>query len=231
MDLLSFLRRRLDFVSHLHDGAISPFVEKEGKIEAGEEPYEDLRNAEFGDVSEPPFLDEWLEAHESCEIIGMWGLCMVQQALKSYLEEYLAQLQSDYYRKHPKFGDLVSQKRAPGWFERYRLFFLEDLKVDWHQSGVNLDDLEHLNLTRNDFTHNVDLRDTGTYQIKAHAERFPKGMFVDQLWGESKIMGGRLRVDRETLKHAIQIVLTFCEYLEGIRTRWMDHIRSFPEQT
>src|ERR1700736_6332935 len=94
MDFLWFLRRRLGFVSDLYDTATAPFAETMRKIEAGEEPYLDLRNPE--DVSEPAFLDEGLAASDSVDVIGYWCLCTVHASFKAYLEEYVADMSRSY---------------------------------------------------------------------------------------------------------------------------------------
>jgi hypothetical protein len=59
MDLLYFLKQRLQFLQNLYDSTVSVFEEKKQRIEAGE-PYIDSRDPEYAD--EPAFLAEWQEA-------------------------------------------------------------------------------------------------------------------------------------------------------------------------
>jgi hypothetical protein len=55
MDLLYFLKRRLEFVQSLYDNAVEPFERTKYQIEKGEEPYVDRRNPE--DYDEPALSD------------------------------------------------------------------------------------------------------------------------------------------------------------------------------
>ena len=70
MDLLWFVRRRLEFIDRLYDQTTAPFRETIRKIDAGEAPFVDTRNPEYDDVSEPMFLEEYQEAAESIEVVG-----------------------------------------------------------------------------------------------------------------------------------------------------------------
>jgi hypothetical protein len=225
MDILWFLRRRLSFVANLYDTATAPFETTKGKIEAGEPPFVDQRDLERFDVSEPPFLEEFLEANESAEVIGHWCLCMVQASLKAFLEEYVENMERDYGRA---LGDLrakLSAKKAKSWFERYRLLFGEELDIDWHKGPVPMTDLEQINLTRDDLIHNVDMATTYVYQTEKHAEHYPKSLFTDEVWMKMGL-GGKIVIKKDQLTKAVALVENFCAWLEEIRVRYPAYVRS-----
>lgn len=225
MDILWFLRRRLQFVSTLYNGATDSFQETIRKIKAGEPPYVDRRNPEHDDVSEPAFLEEYQEASESIEAIGHWCLCMAYASLKAFLETFIEEMARDF---SSALGDLpakLAAKKGKSWFERHRLLFLEDLRIDWAKAPVKVDDLEQINLARDDVVHNVDVTTAYIYQTEKHAERYPKGLFVDELW-VTLGLGGRVRIGRDELTNALALVDAFCTWLEEIRVRYPDHLKS-----
>src|SRR5713226_1815854 len=218
MDVLYFLQRRLRFTSNLYDQAGAPFRETIRKIEAGELPYVDPRNPEYDDVSEPFFLEQYQEAAESIEVIGHWCLCMVYASLKAYLDGFITQMARNF-RNGSKLRQLLAEKKAKNWFERYRLLFLEDMGIDWHKGPVKLSELEHLNLARDDVTHNVDVMSMYVYRTERHAARYPKGLFVDEVWMNLNL-GGRIKVGRDELTSGLRMVDDFCAWLEDIRIHY-----------
>jgi len=225
MELLWFLRRRLEFINKLYDQTTISFQEIVRKINAGEEPFVDTRDPEYHDVSEPMFLDEYQEAGESIEVIGHWCLCMVYASFKAYLGEFITAMSNDYRGGFEDLRRRLAAKKANSWFERYRQLFLEDLGIDWHKGPVKLSEMEHLNLARDDVTHNVDVMSTYVYQTERHAERYPKGLFVDEVWTNLNL-GGRIRVGRDELTAGLRMVDAFCAWLEDIRIRYPAYIKT-----
>jgi hypothetical protein len=226
MDLLWFLRRRLHFISKLYGGATSPFRDTIQQIEAGAPPYVDERDPEYAD--EPAFIDEYQQAAESIEVIGHWSLCMVYASCKAFLEEYVEEMARNY-RGLGVLSQILSNKKAKSWFERYRLLFLEDLGIDWEKGPVKLTDLEHMNLTRDDLTHNVDFLSMYVYQTERHAERYPQGRFVDELWTRLGI-GARIKVGPNELDDASAAVDRFCAWLEEIRNNYPRYVSTLVDQ-
>jgi hypothetical protein len=222
MDLLYFLKLRLSFIGQLYDRATEPCLDVKTKIDAGDEPYVDRRDPEY--ATEPAFLEEWEEADNSVTVIGHWCLCWVQASLQAYLRECIGP--SGGWWSHKRLRDALPKKEGKSSFERYRLLFLEDIGVDWNKGPIALSDLEQLNLTRDDLTHNIDMLSIGFIsRNKKHAERFPEGLFVDELWRDAGLGLERLKVDREKLLLAVDLVGTFCAWLEAIRTRYPRYVK------
>lgn len=230
MDILWFLRRRLRFISDLYDTATAASRDTMLKIEEGEPPYVDTRDPECDDVSVPAFLEEYQEASESAEVIGHWCLIMAHASLKAFLEEYIAEMAGRY----PKaFGDLhakLDSTKASNWLERYRTVFLLELRIDWNEAPVKLTDIEQINLTRDDLIHNVNVTSTYIYQTKKHGQRYPQSLFADEMWA-GLASGGRIKVGREELTRALEIVEDFCRWLEEIRSNYLAHVRTTEEPT
>lgn len=216
MDVLWFLRRRLEFTSHLYDVSSAPFRETMQKIEAGEEPFVDRRNPEYDDVSEPRFLEEFLAASEAVEVIGHRCLMMVFASLQAFLREQVSHMAEAFGRDRKGVRVRLDAVKAKHWFERYRKFYLEEFGIDWSKGPVKLDDLEQINLTRDDLVHNVDVTSPYVYRTEKHAARFPKSLFTDELW-EGLAIGSKIKVGRDELTKALEIVDSFCAWLEEHR--------------
>jgi hypothetical protein len=77
-----FFHQRVAFIRQLYAGASAPFVERQHKIEGAEPPFHD---PPFFDDGEPPFLEEFLEARDSADVLGHACLCMLSSALHAYL--------------------------------------------------------------------------------------------------------------------------------------------------
>lgn len=227
MDILWFLKQRLEFIDRLYNDSTASFREKMCKIEAGEPPYEDQRNPEYDDVSEPAFLEEWQDANEAVEVVGHWCLNMVQASLKAFLEEYVNDM-ARYYRPLSAAKEELAKTKAANWFERYRLFFLNYFRIDWERGPVNIQDLEHMNLTRDDLTHNVSVTTNAVYQTEKHAKRYPKGLFTDGVWATFGL-GGKIKIGRDQLTHALGLVYGFANWLENIRINYIAHLRTLAE--
>ena len=201
VDLMWFLLDKLRFIQNFYDSASQPFVTKMRQIDHHEPPFDVDDNAD-PESDEPPFLAEWIAASESAEMLGNFGLCLVQSALKQFLEAFLQET-----------GGTLPAGRG-SWFERYQTFFRDEYGIEWEAGPVNLEILEDLSLARNDIQHGGTLTTRTTIQNPEYARRFPNSMFT-----ESFIVRPRIAVDRTSLTAAIQAVQTFCAYLEHERRR------------
>ena len=185
MDFLYFLRDHLRFIRYFYEIAMQPFEEIKRKIRAGEAPYVDQRDPDRDDY-EPAFLAEWEDADVAMDVIGMTCLGMLQTAFQSFLREHVKAIGGDTLFKH------VSQMKQGSWFANYRTLFVNELRTDWAGSGVDLDLLEQVILTRNDFQHKVEITSAIVYQSKKHAEKYPDTPFRDPGWPVSAFMPARL---------------------------------------
>jgi hypothetical protein len=223
VDLLHFLDRRLTFVQRLYDSTVGPFEERKRQIVAGEPPYDYAGNPEDYD-GDPPFLEEWQEADDSVMVLGHWCLSMVHASLQVYLRDSISPYGSYWWKPSALIALLGNIKKSDGNFQRYRLLFRDHLGVDWEKGPVAIADLEQLNLTRNDLTHAIDIMSFNVRRDENHAERFPSGLFTDDLWKGLDIE--RIRIDRAKLELAIKLVKDFCTWLDSIRCQYPEYIRA-----
>jgi hypothetical protein len=194
-----FLRDRLRFIESLYDSASEPFATKMRRITDKEPPF-DTYDSIDPENDDPPFIADWIEAMEATELLGNLSLCLVQSALKQFLELFIGES-----------GHNAPTGRGP-WLTRYQQFFLDEYKIDWLKSPVSVRVLEDLSRARDGIQHGGTLTTRVTIQNPDYARRF-----TDSLFTEPFIPGPRIVVTRESLTAAVQVVEDFCAYLEGIR--------------
>jgi hypothetical protein len=149
---------------------------------------------------------------------------MVQASLQTYLQDSISPYGAYWWKPAALIALLSQIKKADSKFQRYRLLFRDHLGIDWEKGPVAIADLEQLNLTRNDLIHQIEIGGFSVKRDEKHAERFPIGLFTDDLWKGLDIE--RIRVDRAKLELAIKLVTDFCTWLDGIRCRYPEYIRA-----
>lgn len=212
MDILAGLKDKLRFIERHYAAASDQFRETKRKIEDGEEPFEPPPfDPETATDFEPPFLERWQEADESLNIEGQAALKLVHSAFHDYLV-WLAKLGGDKLTATGK-----------SWLERYKKHFLDTYGIDFEQGPIPLNELEEVNLARNDTEHSSEPFGMTRRQSVEHQLRFPTGLFVDEIdkqLAQSSDGGGwpgRINVTADGLKEAIRRVETFCEWLDSQR--------------
>jgi hypothetical protein len=210
LDILAGLKDKLRFIERHYAAASDPFRETKRKIADSEAPFEPPSFDPDTDTDlDPPFLEEWLEADESLNIEGQAALKLVRNAFHDYLVWFV------------KLGGVELTTKGKNWLERYRKHFHDTYGIDFEQGPVPLDELEEVNLARNDAEHSSDPFGMTRRQSGEHQLRFPTGLFVDEIDKRLAQRGdtrpGRINVTNNGLKEAIRRVETFCEWLDSQR--------------
>jgi hypothetical protein len=210
MDILAGLRDKLRFIERHYATASEPFRETKRKIEAGEAPYESPPFDPETDDLEPPFQEEWEEAIESLNIEGQAALKLVQGALREYLRASV-----DMY-------GIPLTAKGKNWLAKYKKHFHDVCGIDWDEAPVPVDELEEVNLARNDVEHGGEAFGMTRRQGPEHERRFPAGLFVNEMHKQrmkrSVYPGpGRIYVTAAGIKEAFRRVECFCEYLDSKR--------------
>lgn len=228
MDILYFLKRRLDFIKRFCDTAAEPFQTTKRKIENGQEPFVP-KDIESG---EPEYDSEWGECEDSLDVLGQCCLSLVKASLQAYLEKWALRMGGEYPNVFPDVRSKLTKKKGDrGWLGMYQRVFLEQFGIDWNKSPVPVSVLEEIVLTRNDFEHNVDIAVPRIRQSDEHSKRFPRPIFADEFEvaifkdpevpeEERAIPPWRLTVDRTKLHLVTDAVRNFCEWLEDAWDHW-----------
>lgn len=220
MDVLFFLKQRMDFVRRFYDTTALPFEERKRKIEAEEVPY----IPPYSEDGEPPFLEEWIEADESLDVLGHLCISMLAASLQLYLKTWDDKLELRCGAVHK------TEFKKSGWINGYRICFQDQLGIQWEESPADLHVLEEVVLARNRVQHPERITINRITYSKSDAKKLPRIFFVDDI--DMKIFsltGGienswiivpTLRVTREKLYTAVTEVERFCEWLnERIQER------------
>jgi len=196
MDYASFLADRLRFITYFYDQSIQPFKEIMRKIDAQEEPDE---MPAYYEEEEPPYLTEYLEAHEAASLLGVTCLTIVVGCFHTFLAHFI---KGNFVRaKLPKVEG--------GWFERYRALF-HDSPFCWDNSGADINLLSEAVFLRNDDNHFREIYSSYLRQSKDYKKAFTKSGFLD---GSAMGHLGIMTVTREKLISIIEEANKLAEFL------------------
>ena len=210
MNITYFLEQKLKLIEYFFSVATAPFGETLRKIEQNVEPYVVRSNPEY--AAGPAFQEEWDLADAAFQLAGASSLDYLQSTLHSFMFMYMEATGNLDVAKNIKLF------KKGSWYANYQECFKQCFNIDWAASEANLELIEHLILTRNDFAHGSHLLTLYAFQDQKHAEKHPGAAFVDARWRNSKLMGTKLAVSRESLFEAIEQVRKLCGYLEAQRT-------------
>lgn len=212
MDVLYFLKDRTRFIRQFHNTAAAPFLEVIRKIKAEEDPYE----PPYSEDDEPPFLEEWMEANTSLELLGMACVSMLSESLKLYFMTWERELG---IKCQPQLKSEFKQ----GFLNGYKTCFGHVLDADWDKCPVDFDILEQVTLARNRGQHPVDIASMNVTHSDEDRKKYPKPFFVTE-YEKRMLDPGKpenlswivsfLKVTRETLFAAIDQVEMLGEWLE-----------------
>lgn len=211
MDYIYFVDERLNLALYTFNLGTAPFEEVRRKIEVSEPPYDHPSGRD--DSEDDAYQESFENAGVAIQVIGMSCVELVQTALHVFLKKFVER----------SFGhqllDRVSQIREDGWFLKFKALFATNADYDWVNSGADLDLIEPLCLTRNDFHHSVDLTTRYPYQSKKHADKYSDSLFLDPAFGGVLMRERPLLVTRETLQSSVNEVRKLCEHIVNARRR------------
>jgi len=228
MDILAMLHARLDFICRFYSQATTPFETIKNLIVSEEEPY--LRDPETGAHG---YQAEWMEADDCLRVLGHCSLELLEKALHDYLREFIRR----ELGMLGVYGDATSQildrrlkayRKKDGWFGMYGRFLEARTTFRWSGSPIAPNQLEQINLCRNDIAHDPRIDNTCPLQSDDHFGRYPNSAFADDLWLESMVRVGKdgkpgypvaIHVTRKNLTAHIEYVRQFCVFVEAHRTK------------
>lgn len=147
MDAAFFLHRRTRFIRYYYAVGVGPFREIQRKINAQENPYNEAQRPNASEIMEPTFMEEWIEADEASQIVGLSAVSLLSDTLKLYFRALEQQLG---FRLSPE-----SKRKAKkeGFLTAYRDALSEMLETDWSSCPVRFEVIEQIVLARNRAQH------------------------------------------------------------------------------
>jgi hypothetical protein len=211
MNVVFFFKHRTDFIRKFYDEAVRPFLRTQKLIEAEEEPYV----PPYSEDGEPPFLEEWIEADTSIQIVGRTAISLLSESLKVYFiqwDELLGTQCSKYFKDEFK----------KGYWSGYRRCFSAAYAIDWTKCPAEAEIIEQVALARNLSQHAGRISQLSIRHPRDLRERFPNPIFVpeyeknledDELTSLSWL-GSDLVITRDALSEAIRQTELLVDWLE-----------------
>jgi len=225
LDILFFLKLRTDFIRRHYDVCVAPFLEQKRLIDAAEPPFHDPPYSEDG---EPAYLDKWIDADTSIQLVGVSCVSLLSDALKLYLN-LLQRRQLRFI-----FEDQEAKRLKKDFLATYLDALGEIFATDWTETGIDFAVIEQVLLARNRGQHGTNLTSFHLAHDERTMRKHPVPFFVSE--SELRLLGGSGRafsrflapaivITRDTLFAAIGEVEKLGEWIEtnGERTRpWLE---------
>lgn len=214
MDISYFFLERSRFIKYFYETAAGSFRDTLQQIKAQEPPYDD---PPFCDSGEPSYLEEWTQADEALEILGLCCISMLSSSLKLYF--------MSWEEKLPGQWDYEERKRAfkNGYLQGYRILFEHILDQPWSDSPVDIQLLEQVILARNREQHPEDITTMRVQHTYNDIRKFTRPFFLDEFdrirfdhgdFDKWRWMRPRVHVSREGIDAAILEAEKLVEWLE-----------------
>lgn len=211
MELVYFLKKRLEYAEFFFTTAAKPFEDIISSIEKKEPPFVPV----YDESSEPQFLKEWMDASTGLESVGITALSMLASSLQLFLNDWVCRIENPddkYKRTHSKRG----------WFYAYQKI-LEKIGLNLEDCPSDLKLIEQVVLARNRGQHPNHLTILRTTHSENDLEKHPSPYFVseadrriidfdnaDQSWW----LTPNVYVDYEKFKYVAAEIEKMCIWLE-----------------
>jgi len=221
MDATYFLKSRTAFIRAFYGTGAQSFDSVKRRIEDGHPPFD---NPPYSEDPEPAYLEEWMDAEASVEVLGLASISMLSDSLKLYLNT-LAERVIGFSFKNPKVA--FRYGFLPAYFDALG----EILATDWSDCPVDRALIEQIVLVRNRGQHGGDLTSFTVTHDRSMMEKHPRPFFVSDgelsmLTSEDGSLGSLLlptvRVSAAGLERAIQEVDALADWIDGRMDRAHD---------
>jgi hypothetical protein len=215
VDIGYFLNRRIAFIRQLYITATHEYVERQQKIEAEEAPFV----PPYSEDGEPPFLEEWLEADDSLQVLGRACVSMLAATLKLYFKAWEREVGIPV-------DDSLRSEFGRGFVNGYRAYFLHHFGIRFEDAPVNVAILEEIVLARNNIEHPESITSSHSHYSDSDLKKLAHPFFVDDREksllieiGESQnswLMPPTIHVTSDKLLNALAEIERFTNWLEQV---------------
>ncbi|MBE7542827.1 MAG: hypothetical protein M9913_20745 [Bryobacteraceae bacterium] len=204
------MSKKLRFIQRHYEGATHPFTSIMQKIIDREPPFDNDPNV-MPESSDPPFLEDYLDAVQSVAVVGDSCLCLVQSVLMDYLRD----------RIKMAGGRLPTDARKRALLLRYRDYYRDRLEIDWSHGPIEFAKLEEIVLARNEIVHQSCVYSHFSFASDKFAAKYPRSSYIVRYAPAS----AHIFVGPDAIADACATVEQFCAFLEdqwklrGVRGR------------
>lgn len=215
MDTGYFLNKRTVFIRNFYTQSAACFGETKRQIELSLPPFDD---PPYSEDSEPPFLEQWLDAESGRDIVAMTCVSLLSDTLKLYFETLKARVIGF------EFADSEKKAFREGFVKAHLGALSGILETDWSDCPADLGVIEQVVLARNRWQHGTNLAWLGSSHDSSTLAKYPRPFFVTEeegrIWNESggdpgSLLAPRLVITAESLFAAIEHVEKLVAYIEG----------------
>ena len=204
MDRSWFFRERIRYIRFFYHTGVAAFRNQKRLIENELPPYD---NPPYSENGEPPYLDEWIDADMSEDVLGRACVSMLSDALKVYLNS----------TREEDFGfEFVENNTLKRGFVRPHIqAFCCVLEVDLSNCPVNIELIEQIVLARNNIQHGSLLNSLNVDHDKRTLSRFPRPLFskTDDLERDERLRCPWYSTKLTVTEAALKAALDECESL------------------
>lgn len=215
MDVRYFLNRKVNFIRQFYEMSSAPFIERKRQIEAEEEPYV----PPYSEDTEPAFLEEWLEADESLQVVGRTCISMLAAVFHLYFKTWERQIGIPV-------DTSLKKDFKNGWFKGYKEYFARHFRIRFEDSPSKLGVMEEIVLVRNRDQHPESITMVSSHYSDSDLKKLSHPFFIGEndasLFSEAEegerswLMAPPIRVTAEKLFTALSEVEGFAEWLENV---------------
>lgn len=231
MDITYFAKNRISFIENMYDKATSPFADIIYKIENEISPY--IPN--YSEDNEPEFLNEWSDAQDSINIIGLQSVSLLAASLQLFFKAWI----KNTYRLNPasKMKSIKNESsyqavfKKSGWFIGYMTLLKNEYSIDLKESSVNLTLIEELVLVRNRVQHPDEITTIDSFYSASDLEKLKKPSFVMYTENDSlqeselyAMLKPRIKVEPIQLHQLVNELNKLVDWLEPKQTNWSKNV-------
>ena len=233
MDTLFFFKERVSFIRDFYKDAASVFESRITKIVGGEKPYDLPRDA-GNEYEEPPFQDEWTNAKESLEVLGLTCVSMLSASIQVYFLEWEAATGMKWRPKER--GKLFGKHGVAGYVHE----IVDLFNPPSGKCPADLGLIEQVILARNATQHPERITDLIPQHRRGDLKKYRHPFFLGEFEAtflegdiaQPSIFVPRIRVSREKLMQVLDEAETLAmwmdEILQWARTRRLHRSCSKP---
>lgn len=215
MDLNYFVRERTAIIRLFYDKGRVPFEQLKRDIEEEVPPWEPPPVDPDTYNGEPAYLEEFMRAEQTRELVGMMAVTLLSDTLKLYFAELERELRIRFV--DPKERTALFKL---GVVEAYRQILQQIMGDRFASCPVRFDVIEQVVLARNDFAHNDDIVSFNTRHNQRTLEKHPNPFFVSEYEGAEddgvvRAFGMKIEVSRENLMEAIDEVEKLADWVQA----------------
>lgn len=214
MDISYFVRERTNIIRLFYDKGRVPFEQLKRDIEEEVPPWEPPPVDPDSYDGEPAYLEDWMRAEQTRELVGMMAVSLLSDTLKLYFAELERELRIKFV--DPKERTALFKL---GVVEAYRKILEQIMGDRFASCPVRFDLIEQVILARNEFAHNADIVSFNTRHNRRTLEKHPNPFFIADKEGAEdegvvRAFGMKIEVSREKLMEAIEEVERLADWVQ-----------------